>query len=56
MSRGEGRRGEEGSYELLGGEDGIHDGDVSSGEIGGDGENEDAGIRGRREPVDVCRE
>lgn len=31
-------------FELLGGEDGVHDGDVGRGEVGGDGEDEDAGV------------
>lgn len=34
----------DGDFEFLGGEDGVHDGDVGCGEVGRDGEDEDAWV------------
>jgi hypothetical protein len=41
--RGGGERGS--AHELLGRKDRVHDGDVGGGEVRGDGENEQTGVR-----------
>ena len=43
----------DGDREALGGEDGVHDGDVLRGEVAADAEDEDAGGSGGRGEV-VC--